>query len=90
MQTHLEDAAFLPSDLLDGVSKDLGVVDAERRDAAHPRPPAVTHKPITFISDREGFARLHVASFSLKFRLTAVKLANNEANVQCTAVVQYM
>lgn len=59
VQTHFEDAAFLPSDLLDGVSKDLGVVDTERRDAAHPRPPAIKRKPVVLISNRESLARRH-------------------------------
>lgn len=35
----LEDASFLPGDLLDGVSKNLSVIYAERGDATHPRPP---------------------------------------------------
>lgn len=85
VQTHFEDAAFLPGDLLDGVSEDLSVVDAERRDAAHPRPPVITHKPMTLISNRQSLTWLHVATLCLKLLLTSVKLANNEADTTCTA-----
>lgn len=44
LPTHLEDASLLPGDLLDGVSKDLRVVDTQGGNATDPRPTVGTKR----------------------------------------------